>query len=204
MKQDILSLFNQDSHGRLVKTFVLLEYDGHKGVHWCQTLDEETFYFYNCVGMGKVVIAKKGLKPGQVFLETFLPSAGWYQVEGSASYVSARPQRQWKRSLCSATHTVFSPMGQVRISTDYAPFISELAKEQPIYSLDQAATNILNESHLSCKLDNQFAITNKGDIFSSNVQVGKLDFMKRSFKLNPLFKDEFSVLTVGSTFKDKS
>ncbi len=204
MKQDLLSLYNGDTPGRLLKTFVFLEKEGKKELFWCNALEETTFWFYACPNIDKLVLERKTLKEGQVFLETFLPAAGWYQVDGSASYITGRPSRQWKRSLCNATHTAFSPWGMFRFTTDYAKWVALLDKEQPSFSLDEAHQNITQKEYVCCRLSTLFAVTHKGDIFNNTIQVGKVDWAKKTYKINPLFKDEWAAITTSSTFKDVS
>lgn len=204
MRYDLLDLYNPDTHGRLLKTFVVLEIDGNRGVYWCHALDDNSFLFFSCPKLVNTIITRTSLERGQVFLETFLPSSGWYQIDGQTSFISARPQRQWKRSLCQATHTIFSPTKTIRINTDFADSISKLNEEQPVFSLEEACQRIKEQDFTSCKMNSFFALTYKGDIYNNAVQVGKLDFDKHSFKLNPVFRDEFSSLTVGSSYKDRS
>lgn len=46
----------------------------------------------------------------QIEINTLLPKVGYYNLHNNPYYVVKIPQRQWKRSLCTATYQILSPI----------------------------------------------------------------------------------------------
>lgn len=202
MKTPLVELYNQDTPQRLQHTFVFLEDNVKKHfmyLHSTMFAGEEEAYinFYN---QERKLCRMHKKDTSYIFLETFLPSAGWYQAGKTAQYISARPQRQWKRSLCAATHKAVSPFHSMQISFDDFKNVEELTKEQKNISLDEAAA--LCKDHDVIRLSNSFAVCYNGPLYYNSFEVGKVSFEKHTFTINPMFRDEFYAIKGEGEWKE--
>lgn len=203
MKQDITSLFNNDdTSGRYLKTFLKLYAEGQEPkTVFFQAMNHEFFLFLDNE-YKEVRLSSTAVKEKHYYLETFLPTSAWYQIDSHCYFLSSRSLRQWKRSLCSATYEIYSPSGKLVLNTDFLPQIAKLTEEQKDFSLNEAMENFSKGNLLSCRLNDRFAVAANGNIYCGTGVVGKVFWEQKTYKISTLFSDEFSVFTNAPAFKE--
>lgn len=113
-------------------------------------------------------------------IEPFLPKIGYYNIKGVPYYLVKIPQRQWKRSFCSAIYAILDNDGNNTYSRSFSSAAVPFLAKPEYASLDQISSSLFANIAVS----RNFAILKTNDNVATLVfrkyKIGILDFESRT------------------------
>lgn len=214
MRQTLQSIANQDGSARFKNTFVnLFVNNTAKGLTYISSVSEERVECVTSEGGLRLPITEKQL----VEVEVVMPHASWKQMGRNAALFLRKPARQWRRSLSDSTHSItydfeFTGYGTAadeaaihaarwpQISHSHLKDLSSMLSVSPCVDFTQALEQ-LKDNMFSVVLSDNMMLNKNGHLFNGKLNIAKIFFKQKSYKVHPLFAEELRDLTRGCGYK---